>query len=160
VYCGKTAEWIRMPFGIVSGVSRMMGVSCIRWGGDRRRGRGSFGSEFGASHCNQWGLCWIVLQELHALLKLLWGLVIINIRVWCLLLQCCSGTSAVAWVVRCRQKTHQHATVSSQSNVPAAPAALVLPVSNVVSHEAHACDCVNSGTVVNPLMHRVAKMVT
>jgi len=26
VYCGKTAEWIRMPFGIVSGVSRMMGV--------------------------------------------------------------------------------------------------------------------------------------
>ena len=26
VYCGKTAEWIRMPFGMVSGVSRMMGV--------------------------------------------------------------------------------------------------------------------------------------
>jgi len=26
VYCGKTAEWIQMPFGIVSGVSRMMGV--------------------------------------------------------------------------------------------------------------------------------------
>ena len=26
VYCGKTAEWIRMPFGIVSGVSQMMGV--------------------------------------------------------------------------------------------------------------------------------------
>ena len=26
VYCGKTAEWIRMPFGIMSGVSRMMGV--------------------------------------------------------------------------------------------------------------------------------------
>jgi len=26
VYCGKTVEWIRMPFGMVSGVSRMMGV--------------------------------------------------------------------------------------------------------------------------------------
>ena len=25
-YCGKTADSIRMPFGIVSGVSRMMGV--------------------------------------------------------------------------------------------------------------------------------------
>jgi len=25
VYCGKMAEWIRMPFGMVSGV-------CIRWG--------------------------------------------------------------------------------------------------------------------------------
>ena len=31
-----------------------MGV--LDWGGDRRR-RGSFGGEFGASHCNQWGLC-------------------------------------------------------------------------------------------------------
>jgi len=26
VYCGKTAEWVRMPFGMVSGVSQMMGV--------------------------------------------------------------------------------------------------------------------------------------
>jgi len=26
VYCGKTADWIRMPFGIVSGVGRGMGV--------------------------------------------------------------------------------------------------------------------------------------
>ena len=24
VYCGKTADWIRMPFGILSGVSRGM----------------------------------------------------------------------------------------------------------------------------------------
>jgi len=31
-----------------------MGV--LDWGGDRRRGKGSFGGEFGASHCNQWGL--------------------------------------------------------------------------------------------------------
>jgi len=26
VYCGETAEWIRMPFGMVSGVGRRMGV--------------------------------------------------------------------------------------------------------------------------------------
>jgi len=26
VYCGKTAEWIRIQFGMVSGVSRGMGV--------------------------------------------------------------------------------------------------------------------------------------
>jgi len=26
VYCGKTAEWIRMPFGLLSGVGRGMGV--------------------------------------------------------------------------------------------------------------------------------------
>jgi len=33
----------------------MMGV--LDGGGDRRRGRDSFGGEFGASHCNQWDLC-------------------------------------------------------------------------------------------------------
>jgi len=26
VYCGKTAEWIQMPFGVVSGVGRGMGI--------------------------------------------------------------------------------------------------------------------------------------
>jgi len=26
VYCGKTADWIQMPFGMVSGVGRGMGV--------------------------------------------------------------------------------------------------------------------------------------
>jgi len=26
VYCGKTTDWIRMPFGMVSGVGRGMGV--------------------------------------------------------------------------------------------------------------------------------------
>jgi len=40
VYCGKTDERIRMPFGMVSGVSRGMGVLDV--GGDRRRGRGNF----------------------------------------------------------------------------------------------------------------------
>ena len=51
VYCGKTAERIRIPFGMVSGVSQGMGV--LDGVGDHRRERGSFG----VSHCNQWGLC-------------------------------------------------------------------------------------------------------
>ena len=55
VYCGKTADWIRMPFGVVSVVGLGMGV--LEFVGDCRRGRSSFGGEFGASHCNQWGLC-------------------------------------------------------------------------------------------------------
>ena len=59
VYCGKTADWIRMPFGVVSGVGLGMGV--LDFGGDRRRGRGSLRGEFAASHCNQWGLCCVVV---------------------------------------------------------------------------------------------------
>ena len=55
VYCGKTAEWIRMPLGMVSGVGRGMGV--LDGTVNHRRGRGCFGGEFGASNCNQWGLC-------------------------------------------------------------------------------------------------------
>ena len=39
----------------MSGIKLGMGV--LDFGGERRRGRGSFGGEFGASHCNQWGLC-------------------------------------------------------------------------------------------------------
>ena len=34
-YCGKTADWIRMPFAMVSGVGLGMGV--LYFGGDRRR---------------------------------------------------------------------------------------------------------------------------
>jgi len=40
VYCGKTADCIRMPFGVVNGVGRGMGVLDD---GHRRRERGSFG---------------------------------------------------------------------------------------------------------------------
>jgi len=39
VYCGKTNEWIRVPFGVMSGVGRGMGVLDRR--GYRRRGTGS-----------------------------------------------------------------------------------------------------------------------
>jgi len=42
-----------MLFGVVSGVGLGMGV--LDFGGDRRRGSGSLGDEFAASHCNQWG---------------------------------------------------------------------------------------------------------
>jgi len=31
VYCDKTAEWIRMPFGMVSGVGGGMGVLRLGW---------------------------------------------------------------------------------------------------------------------------------
>jgi len=40
-YCGKSADWIRMQFGVVSGVRLGMGV--LDFGGDRRRGTGSLG---------------------------------------------------------------------------------------------------------------------
>ena len=35
VNCGKKADWIWMPFGVMSGVGRVMGV--FDGGGDRRR---------------------------------------------------------------------------------------------------------------------------
>ena len=49
-HCGKTGEWIQMPLGVVSGVSQGKGV--LDGGSYCQRGRGSFGGEFGASHCN------------------------------------------------------------------------------------------------------------
>jgi len=45
VYCGKTAERIRMPFGVVSGVGRGIGV--LDEGGDRRREGAVLGVNFG-----------------------------------------------------------------------------------------------------------------
>ena len=54
VHCGKTADRIWMPFGTIGrmgpGMSQVVGF------GDRSAGRGTFGGEFGARHCNQWGL--------------------------------------------------------------------------------------------------------
>jgi len=41
VSSGDTADWIGMPFGVVSGVGLSMGV--LDFGGDRRTGRGSLG---------------------------------------------------------------------------------------------------------------------
>ena len=51
-----------MPFGMVSGVSRWMGV--LDGDGYRQRGRDSFRGEVGASHSNQWGPCDAALLEL------------------------------------------------------------------------------------------------
>ena len=41
VSSGDMGDWIRMPFGVVSGVGLGMGV--LDFGGDRRRGGGSLG---------------------------------------------------------------------------------------------------------------------
>ena len=60
VCCGKMVEWIRMPSGMVSGVSRGMhvldGVVIIA-------GMCRFGVEFGVCHCNKWGLYDAALPE-------------------------------------------------------------------------------------------------
>ena len=47
-----------MPFEVVSGVGRGMGVLDGWWS---LKGMGSFGGEFVVSHCNQKGLCCIVV---------------------------------------------------------------------------------------------------
>jgi len=52
VYCGKTADWIRMPFGVVSQVGEGMG-NWVYWMGMLIvEGEGQFWGEFWASHCN------------------------------------------------------------------------------------------------------------
>jgi len=57
--CEKTADWTWMPFEVVSAVGWRMGV--LNEGGDRRMGRGSIGGKCGAFHCNQWGICGVVI---------------------------------------------------------------------------------------------------
>jgi len=69
VYCGKTVDWIRIPFGVVSGVGRRMDVLDGWWWS---KGRGSFKGKRGASHWNQWGLYCAVVRERRALPKSLW----------------------------------------------------------------------------------------
>ena len=63
VHCGKMADRIQMPFGIIGrtgpGMRHVVGF------GDRSTGRGTFGGEFGARHCNQWGLVIIVTIGMH-----------------------------------------------------------------------------------------------
>jgi len=54
VHCGKMADRIRMPFGVIgrtgSGMRQVVGF------GDRSTWTGTFGGELRAYHCNQWGL--------------------------------------------------------------------------------------------------------
>ena len=49
VHCGKTADRIRMPFGII--VRTGPGMRQVVGFGDRSTGMGTFGGEFGARHC-------------------------------------------------------------------------------------------------------------
>jgi len=44
VYCGKMADWIRMPFGMLSGVGRGLGV--LDGSGDRRSTRRGIKGQF------------------------------------------------------------------------------------------------------------------
>ena len=64
VYCGKTADQIWMPFGIIGWTGPMMRQ--ILGFGDRCMGRGTFGGKFGARHCNQWGLYGIRVRQCHS----------------------------------------------------------------------------------------------
>ena len=74
VHCGITADRIRMLFGIVGwtdpGMRQVVGFK------DRSTGRGTFGGEFRAGHCNQCGLygstCATVPRR-GPLPKLLWA---------------------------------------------------------------------------------------
>ena len=52
VHCGKTADRIRMPFGIIDRIGP--GMRQVVGSGDRSTGRGTFGGEFGVRHCNQY----------------------------------------------------------------------------------------------------------
>jgi len=55
-YCGETAVWIRMPFGVVRVVGQKMGV--LDGGGDRRREGAVLGVNLGRPIViNQWELC-------------------------------------------------------------------------------------------------------
>ena len=54
LHCGKTADRIRLPCGIIGRTGP--GIRQVVRFGDRSTGRGTFGGEFGARHCNQWGL--------------------------------------------------------------------------------------------------------
>jgi len=47
-----------MPFGVVSGFGLGMGVLDLVV---IVEGKGQFGGEFAASHCNQWGFCCVVV---------------------------------------------------------------------------------------------------
>ena len=61
VHCGKTADRIQIPFGVVGrtgpGMRQVVGF------GDRFTGRGTFGGALGARHCNQWGLYGIGVRQ-------------------------------------------------------------------------------------------------
>ena len=58
VHCGKTADRIRMPFGIIGRTGAVMRQV---WGSVY--GNWYFWGEFGARHCNQWGLYGVCVRQ-------------------------------------------------------------------------------------------------
>jgi len=54
MHCGKTADRIRMPFGIIGRTSP--GMRQVVPFGDRSTSRATFGREFGTRHCDQRGI--------------------------------------------------------------------------------------------------------
>ena len=61
VHCGKAADRIRQPFGTIGRTGpRMRQVLGFA---NRSTGRGTFGGEFGARHCNQWGLYGVRVRQ-------------------------------------------------------------------------------------------------
>ena len=61
MHCGKTADRIRLPFGVIGrtdpGMRQVVGF------GDRSTARGTFGGEFGTRYCNQWGLYGVRVRQ-------------------------------------------------------------------------------------------------
>ena len=55
VHSGKKSDRIRMPSGIIGRTGP--GMRHVGFG-DRSTGMSTFGGEFGARHCNQWGYQW------------------------------------------------------------------------------------------------------
>ena len=54
VHCGKTANRIWMPFGMVGRTDPGMRQVVGFW--DQSTERGNLGGKYGAPHCNRWGL--------------------------------------------------------------------------------------------------------
>ena len=48
--------------GYACGIGR--GMNVLDGTGDRPRRKGNVSGEFGASHCNQWGLCGVISHSL------------------------------------------------------------------------------------------------
>ena len=61
VHCVKTADRIRMPFGIIGRTGPDM-RPVVEFG-DRSTGRSTLGGEFGARLCNQWGLYGVRVRQ-------------------------------------------------------------------------------------------------
>ena len=61
VHCGKKADLIPMPFGILGWTGPGM-IQVVNFG-DLSTERGTFVGEFAARHCNQWGLYGIRVRQ-------------------------------------------------------------------------------------------------